>query len=110
MWIVLAGFLVACSLFAESVSEVIQRSRHLEQIGNPLLARAELAHAANSADSNAEVRLAYAEFLDRHSDPERRTAYERLLESPDSELARDRRLLLLHRLITLSLIENDREA
>ena len=114
MWPILAIMLVAtCGLSAgsaESTSEVLRRSQQFERAGEPILARVELARAAKAAGSEAEVQLAYAEFLDRYRDPERRTAYEKALERFDDGPTSDRRREILRRLVVLSLIEGDREA
>ena len=99
----------ACGLSAEPAAEVVRRSQQFERTGETIRARAELARAAVGAESESETHLAYAEFLDRYRDPERRAAYEKVLARLDAS-QQDRRSSILRRLVLLSLIEGDREA
>jgi hypothetical protein len=82
------------------------KARLLESEGNTLEARAALQSAANAQNPDPEDLQAWAEFLDRHRDPEARPAYEKLLSRVSGQRANQ----VARRLVVLDLIANDRES
>lgn len=90
--------------------EPASQARQLERAGDPLAARLLLQRAVRAAPESAEAWAAYAEFLDRYSDPETAAAYQKLLpllQRPEDREARGR---VAARLVELALIEGDRAA
>src|SRR5215208_5004923 len=83
------------ALFAQT--NEIQRAKTLERQGDALSARQALQRAASAQDARVETVVAYAEFLDRHRDPEARKVYEKLLSTTTGQRANSmaRRLVLL---------------
>jgi len=92
---------------AAGAQDVVGQARQLERAGDPLAARLLLQRAARSAPDSPEAQVAYAEFLDRYSDPETGAAYEKLLRLLKEGEARAR---VAARLAALELIEGDRAA
>jgi len=72
--------------------------------------RAQLARAAEANPRDAAAWRAYAQFLDRYGDPDRRLAYERWLEALGSSASRPERAAVARRLLSLDLLAGDREA
>src|SRR5579871_269565 len=82
----------------------------LEGKGEALQARERLQRAAESSPGNAAALRAYAEFLDRHRNPEARDVYEKLAQV----LARNggspaERAQVARRLAVIALLQGDRE-
>jgi hypothetical protein len=100
--LVLAGLVPA--LDAESASE---RARELELKGDALAARQLLHQSARNAPQDAAAVLAYAEFLDRHRDPETRTNYEKALALETDRAVKAR---IARRLALIALDDGDRNA
>ena len=105
----LSLFLLGWSAAAEA-PQALEQARRLERSGDPLAARLLLQRAARNAPANAETLSAYAEFLDRYSDPEARPAYERLLGLLSDSADRQWRARVAARLALLDLLEDDRAA
>ena len=98
-----AGFLCAQDLGQEAWQQ--------EQNGDAAGAHDRLRKASESSPQNAKVQLAYAEFLDRHRDPEARAVYAKV----DEIMARNAaspmdRARVARRLVVLDLIQGDRAA
>jgi len=101
--------LAAFWLRAEPAAEVLEQSREYERAGQPMLARAVLARAAETSAGDADTQLAYAEFLDRYRDPSRREAYAKTLELLGNDSG-DSKKKVLRRLLLISLVEGDNAA
>ncbi len=86
------------------------QARQLERAGDPLAARLLLQRAVRGAPESAEARAAYAEFLDRYSDPESAAAYEKMLPLLSRPADREARARVAARLVELALLEGDRAA
>jgi len=105
-------FVTVCSsVMVVSAQDLAQEAWQLERSGDSAEAHDRLRQAAESAPGNASVLLAYAEFLDRHRDPEARAIYSQL----DGVLARNaaspvERARIARRLVVLDLIQGDRAA
>ena len=95
---------------AAGAPQALEQARRLERSGDPLAARLLLQRAARNAPDNAETLSAYAEFLDRYSDPEARPAYEKLLGLLSDSADRQWRARVAARLALLDLLEDDRAA
>jgi hypothetical protein len=95
---------------AAGAPQALEQARRLERSGDPLAARLLLQRAARNAPANAETLSAYAEFLDRYSDPEARPAYEKLLGLLSDSADRQWRARVAARLALLDLLEDDRAA
>jgi hypothetical protein len=91
----------AAPLLCQSLE--ISKARLLEREGDSLGARQVLQKAAAG---EPESMSAYAQFLDRHRDPEARTAYEKVLQNLSGPAASP----IARRLIVLDLIAGDRDA
>lgn len=98
---VILACLTALSARADDIE--IAKARLLEKEGDGLGARSVL---QKSAASDAASLRAYADFLDRHRDPETRLAYEKMLPGLSGQPANS----LARRLLQLDLIAGDREA
>ena len=107
--IAVLAVLAVCWLQAEPAAEVLQQSQEYERAGQPLRARAVLARAAETSPGDADTQFAYAEFLDRYRDPNRREAYGKTRELLDDGSS-DRKQKVLRRLVLLSLVEGDNAA
>ena len=107
--IAVLAVLAVCWLQAEPAAEVLQQSQEYERAGQPLRARAVLARAAETSAGDADTQFAYAEFLDRYRDPNRREAYGKTRELLDDGSS-DRKQKVLRRLVLLSLVEGDNAA
>lgn len=101
-----ALLLAVGTVYAVDPAEVIQQAQRLESEGDAVAARALLRKASAEEPQSAEAALAYAEFLDRYADPETREAYEKALPL----VTGPRHAAAAHRLLLLSLIDDDREA
>src|SRR3954468_19931207 len=86
------------------------RARQMEKEGDTAGARQLLHQAAQSAPSDVGALTAYAEFLDRHHDPEVRGAYEKLMKLLIRPEDRGRANATTRRLLALDLISNDNAA
>ena len=75
--------LVAVTGFAGAIQaqDLRERALQMEVKGDAAGARALLQQSASATPANPAAVRAYAEFLDRHHDPEAREAYEKLLKS-----------------------------
>src|SRR5688500_12375471 len=100
----LALALSSYSLFAQSSD--LERAKSLEHKGDELAARQLLQRAASAPSATVETVAAYAEFLDRHRDPEARKVYGKLLSTTSGQRANS----LARRLVLLDLLAGDREA
>lgn len=78
----------------------------LESKGEAQQAREQLRKAAAASPSDPSALRAYAEFLDRHRDPDARAAYARL----EGALSGSDRIAVLRRLAILDLLAGDRES
>jgi hypothetical protein len=86
----------------------LSEAQQLERRGEALRARTVLERAARDSRDASAV-LAYAEFLDRHDDPETRAWYGKVLALLDSPADRARRAAVARRLVLLDLAEGDRD-
>ena len=86
------------------------RARQMEKEGDTAGARQLLQRAAQTAPSDIGAVTAYAEFLDRHHDPEVRTAYEKVMKLLTRPEDRGRANATTRRLLALDLIANDNAA
>lgn len=84
-----------------------EQARSLEANGNPGQARALLEKAVRERPTDVAALVAYAEYLDRRGDMERRNAYERLLQAPAGD---DVKRVAARRLVTLDLLAGDQAA
>src|SRR4051812_34796418 len=89
-----AGFVIA------HAQDIGARARQMEKEGDAAGARVLLRNAVQERGASTDAIAAYAEFLDRHRDPEARSYYEQLLRlsnKPDGRSRLDaaaRRLLI----------------
>ncbi|HWR49892.1 MAG TPA: hypothetical protein VN428_02225, partial [Bryobacteraceae bacterium] len=86
-----------------AASGVPEQARDLERKGDAMGAWRPLQNAARESPQDAEVVLAYAEFLDRYRDPEARPNYESALPL----FTGAKRTAIAHRLMVLSLLDGD---
>src|SRR5262245_32389669 len=100
------GILALAGLPQLRGQDVEALSLKLERSGEVVRARASLAKAVQANPNDATVLRAYARFLDRYNDPERRDAYSRLLDS----LNGPSRAETARRLAMLDLMAGDRPA
>jgi hypothetical protein len=84
----------------------LDKAKALEKEGDALGARQLLQRAASGSSATIQTVKAYAEFLDRHRDPEARVTYEQLLKTTGGAEAN----AIARRLVLLDLIAGDREA
>jgi hypothetical protein len=103
-WLPLLFVVYVLSVRAQPALSEAQR---LERQGEALRARAVLERAARDSRDASAV-LAYAEFLDRHDDPETRAWYGKVLALLGSPADSARRAAVARRLVLLDLIEGDR--
>jgi hypothetical protein len=105
----LSLFLLLAASGVLAANEAVDRARELEQAGDVREARSVLSRAAEDPAADAEVSLAYAEFLDRYGDPQTKAAYERSLEAlrTGGSSASDGLLKVYRRLVQLSLLAGD---
>ena len=89
---------------AAGVEDFTTHAWQMESKGDATEARDYLEHAAQTGAVDAT--LAYAQFLDRHHDPEARKVYEKVWQSGRGE----QRQLAARRLVVLDLIAGDRSA
>ncbi len=91
-----------------AADEALDQVRRLETRGEAKEARLLLQRAVQNSPNNVETLHAYAEFLEKHKDPEARSVYEKLLKlvagnsSKAAEISR--------RLVLLDMIAGDTEA
>jgi hypothetical protein len=107
----LVGFVFCLAGTGISAQDVAGETWQLESKGDASAARARLQKAVDASPQDAAALRAYAEFLDRHRDPEARAIYLRL----DTALSRDanrasERAAGLRRLTILDLLAGDRDA
>jgi hypothetical protein len=86
------------------------RVRQLEMQGDALGAQTLLEQALEEQPQNPDHLLAYAEFLDRHSNPKAREIYAKLLERLPGGGNGERRALVARRLVILDLVAGDNQA
>jgi hypothetical protein len=98
---------MASTLAGQDLAVQVQR---LEERGDATAARRLLERATHSAANDASPVLAYAEFLERYSDPDTRTTYEKALTLLEGASNQARRAQVARRLVLLDLIEGDRDA
>ncbi len=94
------------SLFCISMAaaeDFSARAWQMESKGEAAEARDYLQHAAQTG--GVDAKLAYAQFLDRHSDPAARDAYEKVWDAARGE----QREFVARRLVLLDLIAGDRD-
>lgn len=99
---------VGCGLLAPA-QEIAARVRQLEEKGQAGAARALLLAAAKEAPNDALTLTIVAEFLDRHSDPEARGAYEKLIALLDKSGSAEKPKYT-RRLVALDLLAGDSDA
>ena len=87
-------------------TEVVTKARQLEKEGNSLEARSVLQKAAEDGGAGPQDLANYAEFLDRHHNPEARVVYAKLLAKVDGRRAND----VARRLVVLDLLAGDRDS
>ena len=92
-----------CAPYIKANEADVAKARLLEREGDSLGARQALQKAASE---DADGLAAYADFLDRHRDPEARVAYEKILSKASGAAVKT----LSRRLIQLDLIAGEREA
>lgn len=103
--VVVFGLALSCSLL--QAQDALARARQMEESGDSAAALRVLREAAEASGAGLPVRLAYAEFLDRHNDPGARAAYRTVLQSnPDGE----RKVAVLRRLVILDLLAGDNDS
>jgi hypothetical protein len=86
------------------------RIRGMEPAGDAMGARAALAEEARNRPNDVAALTNYAEFLDRHGDPECRDAYRKLLAAIENSGNAARAASISRRLARLDLLAGDREA
>jgi len=101
------GWLSWSGVPASAQPPELAQVEQLELAGEGLKARELLARLVRSAPSDVELLRAYAEFLERHRDPETLSAYERLYQQLPDPTSRQ---LVARRLVVLALLEGNREA
>jgi hypothetical protein len=84
----------------------LDKAKALEKEGDALGARQLLQRAASGSGATVQTVTAYAEFLDRHRDPEARATYDQLLKNTSGASAN----AIARRLVLLDLLAGDREA
>ncbi len=102
--------LVLLTVSIAGADDTALRARQLEKEGDAAGARALLNRAAQTTPSDAAALTAYAEFLDRHRDPDARSAYEKLLNAWNRPEDHGKLRPVAHRLLVLDLIANDNAA
>ncbi len=100
-FIPLFGIYLGTALAADDFTA---RAWQMESKGEAAEARDYLQHAAQTGAVDAQ--LAYAQFLDRHRDPEARELYQKVVQSARGE----QRELAARRLVVLDLLAGDRAA
>jgi hypothetical protein len=93
-----------CVGVAPAADDFTAHAWQMESKGDAAEARDYLQRAAQTG--GVDARLAYAQFLDRHRDPEAREEYEKVWGAARGE----QRALAARRLVVLDLIAGDREA
>jgi hypothetical protein len=96
-------FSVFCVDIATAAEDFTARAWQMESKGEAAEARDYLQRAAQNG--GVDAKLAYAEFLDRHRDPDARDAYEKVWNGARGE----QRELVARRLVLLDLIAGDRD-
>lgn len=86
------------------------RVRQLEMQGDPLGAQALLEQALEEQPQNLDHLSAYAEFLDRRSNPKAREIYAKLLERLSGPGDGERKAQVARRLVILDLLAGDNQA
>ena len=100
---------IALAVFSGRVTAQDLASWQAELAGDAAQVRVQLKQGADRAPNNPIVLEAYAEFLDRHRDPEARTIYTKLSELLERNRASNaERLRIARRVIQLDLIAGDR--
>ena len=103
---VLAG---AVGVFPVPLAGAVADALRLEREGRMMEARIELARSVERASDDAEARIAWAEFLDRHGGAGVVEAYRQAIEKlPRSEA--DKRREMLRRLVPAALLAGDADA
>ncbi len=102
LYAVLAIELTICCRGQDVTGEIWR----LESKGEAQQAREQLKKAASASPANPSALRAYAEFLDRHRDPEAREVYSRLQQV----LSGPEKVPVLRRMAVLDLLAGDREA
>src|SRR5687767_8595197 len=103
-------FLALCGCtFGLQAQDIASQARELERQGDSRGARMLLQRAAQNTSGDPSALLTYAEFLDRHSDPDTRQAYTRALSAlPQGR--NEKRAAVSRRLVMLDLLSDDQES
>ncbi len=106
----LLGTTLTVLILSAAAQDVPTRARQMGARGDGLGARNLLRQAAQNSPRNADALAAYAEFLDRHNDPEARDVYGKLADALPGATNSGRRADALRRLVLLDLLADDRAA
>lgn len=90
--------------------DVVARARQLEDQGDALSARTLLRNAIQSSPQESSILITYAEFLDRHHDPEARAVYEKAIATMGRSEDRSRAERAARRLLILDTLAGDANA
>jgi hypothetical protein len=105
-----ASFLAATIAFTGSASEATDRGHRLEDQGNSTQARNVYGEALRSTPNDPELRLAWAEFLERYHDTAARAEYRRAADLYKGENKSAEAQKAARRAVLLDLIAGDRSA
>src|SRR5690349_14496615 len=101
---------VSASFVVGLAQDIRSRAWQMEKEGDAAGARVLLRNAVQEHGSNTQTIQAYAEFLDRHRDPQARSYYEQLLRLSNNPQDRARLDAATRRLLVLDLVAGDNAA